>query len=112
MENRARPLEKLLLLLSTSQSFADVLVNNPDFLDMLRVPLRSSPGRDELREQLQAEVEAAFEDSAVLRAFRRFRATCNHRLPPARRHRQRGPYNSNATPAGVVDIGGGAYIFL
>src|SRR5437588_6693056 len=40
---------------------------------MLRVPLRRSPGQGELREQLQAEVAAAFEDSAVLRAFRRFR---------------------------------------
>ena len=40
---------------------------------MLRIPLRSSPSRAELLAQLQAEVDAAFEDSAVLRAFRRFR---------------------------------------
>src|SRR5437588_6798583 len=40
---------------------------------MLRVPLRRSPSQKELQEQLQAEVDAAFEDSAVLRAFRRFR---------------------------------------
>jgi glutamate-ammonia-ligase adenylyltransferase len=73
LESRARTLETLLQLLSTSQSFCDLLVLNPDFLDMLRVPLRRSPNARELQEQLQAEVDAAFEDSAVLRAFRRFR---------------------------------------
>jgi glutamate-ammonia-ligase adenylyltransferase len=73
LEGRARPLEILLQLLSTSQSFSDLLVANPDYLDMLRVPLRRSPSAAELREQLRADVEAAFEDSAVLRAFRRFR---------------------------------------
>ena len=40
---------------------------------MLRIPLRRSPSPAELREQLQAEVDAASEDAAVLRAFRRFR---------------------------------------
>jgi glutamate-ammonia-ligase adenylyltransferase len=73
LESRARTLETLLQLLSTSQSFCDLLVTNPDFLDMLRVPLRRSPSPREMQEQLQAEVDAAFEDSAVLRAFRRFR---------------------------------------
>jgi len=73
LESRARTLETLLQLLGTSQFFCDLLVANPDFLDMLRVPLRSSPNRAELQAQLQAEVEAAFEDSAVLRAFRRYR---------------------------------------
>src|SRR5205807_3034481 len=62
-----------LQLLSTSQSFSDLLVTNPDYLDMLRVPLRSSPSQKEMQEQLQGEVDASFEDSAVLRAFRRFR---------------------------------------
>jgi [glutamine synthetase] adenylyltransferase / [glutamine synthetase]-adenylyl-L-tyrosine phosphorylase len=73
LENRARGLEILLQLLSTSQAFADLLVANPDALDMLRVPLRRSPSSKELQEHLQAEVDAAHEDSAVLRAFRRFR---------------------------------------
>jgi glutamate-ammonia-ligase adenylyltransferase len=73
LEGRARTLEILLQLLSTSQSFSDLLVANPDYLDMLRVPLRRSPSDTELRDQLRAEVEAVFEDSAVLRAFRRFR---------------------------------------
>jgi glutamate-ammonia-ligase adenylyltransferase len=73
LEGRGRSLEILLQLLSTSQFFSDLLVANPDYLDMLRVPLRSSPSQKEMQEQLQAEVDAAFEDSAVLRAFRRFR---------------------------------------
>src|SRR5262245_66241573 len=43
LENRARTLETLLQLFSTSQSFSDQLVTNPDFLDMLRLPLRPRP---------------------------------------------------------------------
>jgi glutamate-ammonia-ligase adenylyltransferase len=72
-DQRARSLEVLLQLLGTSQSFSDLLVANPDYLDMLRVPLRRSPSQAEMQAQLQAEVDAAFEDSSVLRAFRRFR---------------------------------------
>src|SRR5262249_42950011 len=53
--------------------FSDLLITNPDFLEMLRIPLRSSPSRAEMLEQLRAEVAAAYEDSAVLRVFRRFR---------------------------------------
>src|SRR5215467_570613 len=55
LEGRARILETLLQLLSTSQSFCDLLVLNPDFLDMLRVPLRRSPSPKELQELLQSE---------------------------------------------------------
>jgi [glutamine synthetase] adenylyltransferase / [glutamine synthetase]-adenylyl-L-tyrosine phosphorylase len=73
MEGRGRTLETLLQLFSTSQFFSDLLVTNPDFLEMLRVPLRSSPSRGEMLEQLRGEVNAAYEDSNVLRAFRRFR---------------------------------------
>src|SRR5690242_6092125 len=73
LENRSRPLEVLLQLFGTSQLFSDLLALNPDYLDMLRVPLRRSPSPAELRAQLQTDVDAAFEDSAVLRAFRRFR---------------------------------------
>ena len=73
LEGRARVLEILLQLFSTSQFFSDLLSANPDYLEMLRIPLRSSPSRAELRAQLQGEVDAAFEDSAVLRVFRRFR---------------------------------------
>jgi glutamate-ammonia-ligase adenylyltransferase len=73
LEARSRSLETLLQLLSTSQFFSDLLVTNPDYLDMLRVPLRRSPSLKEMQEQLQQEIDAAFEDSAVLRTFRRFR---------------------------------------
>jgi glutamate-ammonia-ligase adenylyltransferase len=73
LESRARPLEILLQLLSTSQFFSDLLATNPDYLDMLRVPLRRSPNPRELHDQLQAEVDGTFEDSSLLRAFRRFR---------------------------------------
>jgi glutamate-ammonia-ligase adenylyltransferase len=73
VDGRARTLEILLQLFSTSQSFCDLLVANPDYVDMLRVPLRRSPSQRELQDQLQAEVDAAFEDSALLRAFRCFR---------------------------------------
>ena len=57
-----------------SQFFSDLLISNPDYLEMLRIPLRSSPSKAEMVDAPQHEVEAAFEDSAVLRAFRRFRA--------------------------------------
>jgi glutamate-ammonia-ligase adenylyltransferase len=73
LDQRARSLEVLLQLFSTSQSFSDLLTANPDYLDMLRVPLRRSPSQAEMVAQLQAEIDAAFEDSSVLRAFRRFR---------------------------------------
>ncbi len=72
-EGRARTLEKLLWLLSTSQYCSDLLVANPDYIDMLRIPLRRSPSQKEMRDQLQAEVDGAFEESNVLRAFPRFR---------------------------------------
>ena len=38
----------MLQLFSTSQFFSDLLIANPDFLEMLRIPLRSSPSRAEL----------------------------------------------------------------
>ncbi len=73
LESRARTLETVLQLFSSSQFFSDLLIANPDYLEMLRIPLRSSPSRAEMLAQLQEEVDAAYEDSAVLRAFRRFR---------------------------------------
>lgn len=73
LENRARALEVLLQLFSTSQYFSDLLVLNPDYIEMLRVPLRRSPSPKELQDQLQAEVDASADDAAVLRTFRRFR---------------------------------------
>ena len=73
LESRGRTLETLLQLFSASQFFSDLLITHPDYLDMVRIPLRSSPSRAEMLQQLQGEVEAAFDDGAVLRAFRTFR---------------------------------------
>ncbi len=73
LETRARTLETLLQLFSTSQFFSDLLALNPDYLDMLRIPLRSSPSRAEMLAHLQEEIDAAGDDGAVLRALRRFR---------------------------------------
>jgi glutamate-ammonia-ligase adenylyltransferase len=73
LDGRARTLETLVQLLATSQFLSDVLVRHPEFIDMLRLPLRRSPSQKEMQRELQSEVEAAFEDSAALRAFRRFR---------------------------------------
>jgi glutamate-ammonia-ligase adenylyltransferase len=73
LESRGRALETLLQLLSTSQFFSDLLGNHPGFLDMARIPLRRSPSPKELLDSLQQEVDAAFEDSRLLSAFREFR---------------------------------------
>src|SRR5262249_28926088 len=68
-----RGLDTLLTLVGTSQFFADVLAADPDFLQMLRVPLRHTPGPAELRRELRAEIDAPADDAGVLRALRRFR---------------------------------------
>jgi glutamate-ammonia-ligase adenylyltransferase len=73
LENEAQTLDILLNLFAASQMFSDLLVQFPDYLDMLRIPLRRSPDSRELRETLQAEVEAASDEAGLLRAFRRFR---------------------------------------
>src|SRR2546423_1607214 len=43
LDDGQRGLETLLTLLGTSQFFADVLAADPDFVQMLRVPLRHTP---------------------------------------------------------------------
>jgi glutamate-ammonia-ligase adenylyltransferase len=73
LEGRARTLEILLHLLGTSQFFSDLLCADPDYLDMLRVPLRGSPDFDDLQHQLQSEIDAALDDATLLAVFRRFR---------------------------------------
>jgi glutamate-ammonia-ligase adenylyltransferase len=69
----AAGMANLVQLIGTSQFFADVLVADTDFFDMMRVPLRQSPTLDELRRELESEVEGATSDAELLRAFRRFR---------------------------------------
>jgi len=73
LDSRARGLETLLQLLSTSQFFADTLVTNPEFLDMVRIDLRRHPSTFEMQQQLQSEVDEAYDDAAILRAFRKYR---------------------------------------
>lgn len=73
LEGRGRVLETLLLILGTSQFLSDVLATQPDQLETLRLPLRKSPSPKELQESLQADADAAFEDSRLLRVFRQFR---------------------------------------
>lgn len=73
LDRHAAGLETLLPLLGTSQFFADTLAADPDFLDMLRVPLRHSPGPAELRRELCEQTASAPDDAALLQAFRRFR---------------------------------------
>ncbi|HYH66766.1 MAG TPA: bifunctional [glutamate--ammonia ligase]-adenylyl-L-tyrosine phosphorylase/[glutamate--ammonia-ligase] adenylyltransferase, partial [Urbifossiella sp.] len=73
LESRARGLEAALTLLATSQFFADTLALYPDFLESVRTPPRRNPTTAELAAQLRADVDAAADDPAVLRAFRRFR---------------------------------------
>jgi len=73
LESRQRGLDAVLQLLATSQFFADTLTLYPEFLETVCNPHRRTPSTGELTAQLQAEVEAAGDDAAVLRAFRRFR---------------------------------------
>lgn len=73
LDDPAHALGALLQLLGTSQFFADSLVANPSFFEMLRVPLRQSPSPAELREQLATEIVRAEDDGEVLAAFRQFR---------------------------------------
>src|SRR5262249_16313597 len=73
LKEDAAGLAALLPLLATSQFFADILVANPDFAEMLRVPLRQSPTPEELRLQLQRDADSARDDVGLLRAFRRYR---------------------------------------
>jgi [glutamine synthetase] adenylyltransferase / [glutamine synthetase]-adenylyl-L-tyrosine phosphorylase len=68
-----RQLHILIQLFGTSQFLGDVLAADPDFLETATAPLRVTPTREELIEQLQSENESAGDDSGVLRSFRRFR---------------------------------------
>ena len=68
-----RQLHILIQLFGTSQFLGDVLAADPDFLETAAAPLRVTPTREELIEQLQSEIDSAADDSGVLRSFRRFR---------------------------------------
>lgn len=75
LDPQASGLEVVLQLLATSQLFADTLTQYPDALDIVLKPAGRNPSTAELVQQLQALVEAATDDTHLLRAFRRFRQT-------------------------------------
>ena len=74
LDGRGRGLDAALHLLAASQFFADTLAHYPELLEAVRTPPKRNPSTAELTAQLRAEVDAARDDGAVLRAFRRFRA--------------------------------------
>ena len=73
LEARGRGLEATLQLLATSQFFADTLILYPEALDIVRAAPRRNPSTEELTGILRADIDAAYDDTAVLRAFRRYR---------------------------------------
>jgi [glutamine synthetase] adenylyltransferase / [glutamine synthetase]-adenylyl-L-tyrosine phosphorylase len=73
IEGRGRNLDTLLRLLGTSQFFADVLAADPEAFELVRGSARRPPDAKELKSQLQTAIDAAVDDTSVLRAFRRFR---------------------------------------
>jgi glutamate-ammonia-ligase adenylyltransferase len=73
LEARGRGLDATLQLLATSQFFADTLILYPEALDIVRAAPRRNPSTEELTGILRADIEAAYDDTAVLRAFRRYR---------------------------------------
>jgi glutamate-ammonia-ligase adenylyltransferase len=67
-------IDTLINLFSSSQFLSDTLVTQPAAIAMVGLPLEGSPTLAELVAELQQEVDAAFEDSTVLRAIRHYRA--------------------------------------
>lgn len=67
-------IDTLINLFGSSQFLSDTLVTQPTAISMLGLPLERSPTRSELIQELQTELDAAFEDSTVLRAIRQYRA--------------------------------------
>ncbi len=67
-------LDTLVGILATSQFLSDTLVTQPAAVTMLGLPLRHTPTRAELIDELQQSIDACFEDSGVLRTIREYRA--------------------------------------
>ena len=73
LEQRGRALEATLQLLAVSQFFADTLILYPEALEIVRATPRRNPSTEELTAILRADIDAAYDDNAILRAFRRYR---------------------------------------
>ncbi|HQR06299.1 MAG TPA: bifunctional [glutamate--ammonia ligase]-adenylyl-L-tyrosine phosphorylase/[glutamate--ammonia-ligase] adenylyltransferase [Gemmatales bacterium] len=67
-------IETLINLFGTSQFLSDTLVMQPSAISMLGLPLRRTPTLNELVTELATEIEGCYEDSAVLKAIRHYRA--------------------------------------
>lgn len=73
LELRGRGLEATLQLLAVSQFFADTLILYPEALEIVRAAPRRNPSTEELTTILRSDVDAAYDDNSILRAFRRYR---------------------------------------
>jgi len=63
----------LLQIFAASQHLSDLLISDPESFDLLRLTEGQPVGREELIEELTAEVAALEYEAAVLRALRRFK---------------------------------------
>jgi [glutamine synthetase] adenylyltransferase / [glutamine synthetase]-adenylyl-L-tyrosine phosphorylase len=72
-ERDSQALPTLLQILSTSQYLSDMLVMDPEGLDLLRLSGDQPARREALVEELAAEVAVLEHDTTVLRALRRFK---------------------------------------
>ena len=73
LDRRGRDLESTLQLLAMSQFFADTLILYPEALDIVRAAPRRNPSTEELTSILRSDIDAAYDDNSILRAFRRYR---------------------------------------
>ncbi len=73
LERRGRDLEATLQLLAMSQFFADTLILYPEALEIVRAAPRRNPSTEELTSILRSDIDAAYDDNSILRAFRRYR---------------------------------------
>ncbi len=73
LDQRGGGLEATLQLLATSQFFADTLILYPEALEIVRAAPRRNPSTEELTALLRTDIDAAYDDVAILRAFRRYR---------------------------------------
>ena len=67
-------LNTLVGILATSQFLSDTLVTQPRAVSMLGLPLRHTPTKEELIDDLQRSIDGCLEDSSVLRVIREYRA--------------------------------------
>ncbi|QVL30874.1 bifunctional [glutamate--ammonia ligase]-adenylyl-L-tyrosine phosphorylase/[glutamate--ammonia-ligase] adenylyltransferase [Telmatocola sphagniphila] len=73
IENISSTLESLLPLFSTSQFLSDVVISQPENLDLLEFPARLTPTAVELTRLVTDQVLQAGDDATVLKILRKFR---------------------------------------